>query len=291
MPYKNGEDALENQRRYRQARRESNGTNAPHAQLIKPIKIKGPKHGLQIAVIPDCQVKPGVPLDHLEWCGKYLAAKQPDVILCIGDFSDLPSLSAHDTPGSKSLEGKRYKKDVEVTHQAMELLLNPIAKVSGWEPRQLLLYGNHEDRITRAIRKDPNRLEGFMSLSDLGYSRYAWQTFPFLQPISVNGVAFCHYFPSGVMGRPITSAKGILSKLHMSAYAGHQQGRDIAYSKRADGKDLTAIISGSFYQHHEDYLSPFTNQHWRGMYILHEVLDGNFDEMAVSINYLKRKFG
>jgi hypothetical protein len=34
---------------------------------------------------------------------------------------------------------------------------------------------------------------------------------------------------------------------------------------------MTAIISGSFYQHKYKYLSPFTNAHWRGMYFLHEV--------------------
>jgi len=289
VPYKNPMDEAERSRRYRQARREDNGTNAPVSQLVRPLQIKGPKHGLQIAVVTDCQVRPGVPLSHLEWCGQYLAKKQPDVILQIGDFADLPSLSAHDAPGSLSLEGKRYKKDLEAVHRAMELFLNPIEKVSGWKPKKILLYGNHEHRVTRVVKKDP-KLEGLMSLSDLRYTEYGWSTYDFLQPISINGVAFCHYFPSGVMGRPITSAKSILSKLHMSAFAGHQQGRDIAYSKRADGKDLTAIISGSFYQHEEDYLSPFTNQHWRGMYVLHEVLDGNFDEMAVSIKYLKRTF-
>lgn len=290
MPYKNPSDEKERSRRYRQARKEANGVDAPHAQLVKPIRIPGPKHGLQIAVIPDCQVKPGVPIDHLMQCGVYLTKKRPDVIIQIGDFADLPSLSMHDTPGSLTLEGKRYKKDIEAVKYAMEAFLNPIENTQGWNPKKILLYGNHEDRIARAIRRDP-KLEGLMSLEDLGYKEYGWEVYPFLSPISINNVAFCHYFPSGIMGRPVTSAKAILTKLHMSAYAGHQQGRDIAYSKRADGKDLTAIISGSFYQHSEDYLSPFTNQHWRGMYILHEVKDGNFDEMAVSLNYLKRKFG
>jgi hypothetical protein len=51
-----------------------------------------------------------------------------------------------------------------------------------------------------------------------------------MQPIAIGGVAFCHYFPSGVMGKPITSAPALLRKLHMSAFAGHQQGREIAYA-------------------------------------------------------------
>jgi hypothetical protein len=76
----------------------------------------------------------------------------------------------------------------------------------------------------------------------------------------------------------------------MSAFAGHQQGREIAYGRRADGRNLTAIISGSFYQHKYKFLSPFTNAHWRGTYFLHEVKDGQFDEMALSLDYLRRRY-
>ena len=292
MPYKNPADEGPRSRLYRQSRREATGSDAPFAKLPKELKIAGPSHGLRIAVIPDAQVKPGVPMEHLEWCGKYLAEQQPDVIIQIGDFADMPSLSMHDGPGSLALEGMRYQRDIESVHRGMEKLMVHIAKAKSsgaWKPKKFLLYGNHEDRITRAVKREP-KMQGFMTLEDLRYEEYGWGLFEFLQPITINGVAFCHFFPSGIMGRPITNAKAILTKLHMSAFAGHQQGRDIAYGRRADGKDLTAIISGSFYQHSEDYLSPFTNQHWRGMYILHEVKDGSFDEMAVSIDYLRRKF-
>ncbi len=253
------------------------------------IKVTGQAHGLKVAVIPDTQLRPGVPLEHLLWAGKYLALKKPDVIVQTGDFGDLSSLSTHDQPGSLNLEGLRYKKDLDAIHEGMDLFMNEIHKVSGWSPALIMTLGNHEDRITRTIQRDP-KLEGLISLEDLEYAKRGWTVFPFLQPVVIGGVAFCHYFPSGVMGRPITSAKQILTKLHMSAYAGHQQGRDVAYTKRADGCDMSAIISGSFYQHAESYMSPFTNNHWRGMYMLHEVKNGSFDEMALSINYLKRRF-
>jgi hypothetical protein len=257
--------------------------------LVRPLNIKGPKEGLRIAVIPDVQAMPGVPLDHLTWCGKYLADKQPDVIVCIGDFGDFPSLS-HFERGTMTFEGRRYKKDLSAFHQAMELLMGPIQATRGWKPALEFTLGNHEDHIRRAVNEDP-KLEGLMAESDLSLPAYGWRVHEFMQPVSIGGVAFCHYFPSGVMGKPITTARAIFNKLHMSAFAGHQQGRDIAYSRRADGSNMTAIISGSFYQHSYQYLSPFTNAHWRGMYILHEVRDGNFDEMAVSINFLKRRFG
>lgn len=252
----------------------------------------------KLLVIPDAQVKAGVPLEHLSWLGHYIVDKKPDVIVNIGDFADMPSLSSYDV-GTKSFEGRRYKSDIEAAHQAMELLLAPMwaynvaAKRNHekrYTPRMVLTLGNHEQRIVKAVNSDP-KLDGVLSLKDLGYEEYGWEVYPFLQPVIIEGAAFSHYFPSGQLGRPTVSARAILQKMHMSCIAGHLQGRDIAYGKRADGKEITAIIAGSFYQHEEDYLSPMTNKHWRGFYVLHEINEGQFDEMAVSIGYLKRKYG
>lgn len=289
MPYKNPADAKRRDKLYRESRREANGVEAPFLQPMVRIKCKGKSHGLHIAVLPDGQVRHGVPIDHWTWAGKYIAKKKPDVIVQIGDFTDMPCLSSHEQKGSLRMEGLRYKKDVEASHRAQDNFFEPIRAVSGYSPKIYMTLGNHEDRITRAINLDP-KLEGLISIDDLRYKENGFTVFPFLQPIAIGGVAFCHYFPSGVMGRPVMTARQLLQKLHMSAFAGHQQGRDVAYSKRADGRDMTAIISGSFYQHAEAYMSPFTNNHWRGMYMLHEVKDGSFDSMAVSLAYLKRIF-
>src|ERR1035437_3365549 len=71
-------------------------------------------------IIPDCQVHSGVPTQHLEWVGKYIAQKRPDVIVCIGDFADMPSLCSYDK-GKKSFEGRRYVLDIEPPAEAWEL--------------------------------------------------------------------------------------------------------------------------------------------------------------------------
>lgn len=243
---------------------------------------------LKIAFIPDCQVKNGVPVDQLEWCGKYLAEKRPDVIVNGGDFADMPSLSTYDK-GKKSYEGRRYRKDIEAARKAMDTLLQPIRRVRHYNPRLVLTLGNHEDRIDRAVNDDA-RLEGTIGIGDLGYVEAGWEVSPFLSPVVINGVHFSHFFPSGIMGRPCTTARKIINTYHGSCIAAHQQGRDVAYAKRGDGNSITAIIAGSFYQHDEDYLTPAGNQCWRGIVMLNEVRDGQFDEMFVSLNYLKRKF-
>jgi hypothetical protein len=249
-------------------------------------------------LIPDVQLKPGDNLDFLSCIGRYIVAKKPDVVVQIGDFADMPSLSSYDR-GKKSFEGRRYKADVEVAQAGMQALFKPIweyndqkkrNKEKQYHPRYVLTLGNHEERILRAIDDDA-KLDGTIGLNDLGYEGFGWEVIPFLQAIVIDGIAYSHYFPSGVKGLPVGTARLLLTKMHMSCVAGHLQGRDIAYSKRPDGTSITALIAGSCYEHHEDYLSPQTNLHWRGLYIFHEVNNGSFDEMAVSLRYIKEKYG
>jgi Calcineurin-like phosphoesterase len=249
-------------------------------------------------VIPDCQVKPGIDLNYLKYIGQYAAEKKPDVIVCIGDFADMPSLSSYDV-GKKSFEGRTYKADVIAARKGMEALMTPIRaeqqrlknnKWKRWNPRLVLTLGNHEDRIDRAVEYD-RKLDGLISTKDLNYDAYGWEVHPYLEVVVIDGIAYSHYFTSGVMGRPVTTASMLLTKKHMSCFAGHQQGRQIAYARRADGREMTAIIAGSCYEHEEGYMGPQGNEHWRGFYMLHEVNDGAFDEMAVSLNYLRRTYG
>jgi len=246
-------------------------------------------------VLPDVQAKPGSDFNYLRAAGNYIVEKKPDVIVCIGDFTDFPSLSSYDR-GLKSFEGRNYKDDIWAAREAMDALLEPLYaeqarlkrnKEKQYSPRMVMTLGNHENRVNRVVNED-RKLEGLVSVDDLPYQD--WEVFPFLQVVTIDGIAYSHYFTSGVMGRPITTAQALLTKKHMSCFAGHQQGRQIAYSRRADGKEMTAIIAGSFYEHDEDYLGEQGNQHWRGLYMLHEVNDGAFDEMAVSIRFLKENY-
>jgi len=250
----------------------------------------------KILVLPDVQAKPDIDFKFLTAIGNYIVAKQPDVIVNIGDFADMPSLSMHDTAGSKSMEGKRYKKDIWAAREAMDALLTPLyefnkhavlGKRKQYKPRMVLTLGNHENRINRAINNDP-KLDGLISVDDLPYQD--WTVYPFLEVVVIEGIAFSHYFCSGAMGRPIGSAQALLTKMHMSCFAGHQQGRSIAYGRRADGKEMTAIICGSCYEHDEDYLNSQTNNHFRGLYVLHNCKDGTFDEMAVPLWYIKEHY-
>ena len=132
-------------------------------------------------VIGDTQVKPGISLSYLTWIGKYIVDKQPDVIVMIGDFADMPSLSSYDV-GKKSFEGRTYKADIKAANKGMEALLAPMislnkrlakAKKKLYKPKMVLTMCNHEQRINTAIEYD-RKLDGLISFEDLKYEQAGW---------------------------------------------------------------------------------------------------------------------
>lgn len=252
----------------------------------------------RILVIPDCQVKPGVPLKHLHWIGDLIVDKRPDVIVCLGDFADMHSLSSYDV-GKKAFEGRRYKDDVLSVIEAQIALLSKLHylqdrqsdnKKKVYKPEMHMLLGNHENRIDRAVNDDP-KLEGVLSTDDLQYEAFGWKVHQFLNVVEIEGVLFSHYFTTGVMGRPVTSPAALLAKKHMSCVMGHVQTDGIASNYTGNGKRITAIFAGGCYLHDEEYLGPQGNNHWRGVWMLNDVHDGEFDVMPLSLKYLQRKYG
>lgn len=248
-------------------------------------------------VIPDVQAKPGNDFTFLKHIGQYIVDKKPDRVICIGDFADMPSLSSYDK-GKKSFEGRRYRSDVEATHEAMDALFTPLNSFNAkakrghrerYHPDLHLTLGNHEDRITRVINED-SKLDGTISIEDLRYTEYGWTVHPYLQPVVLDGICYSHFFTSGVLGRPVTSARMLVQKKHMSCVMGHVQNWEIHREVRADGKPVLGVFVGSCYNHNEDYLGPQGNSYDRGIWVFNEVKDGHFHPLYVSLSYLKKKY-
>lgn len=244
-------------------------------------------------VIPDVQLKPGIDNSYLEVIGNYLVEKKPDVVVCLGDFADMPSLSSYDV-GKRSFEGRRYRHDIEVARAGMEKLLQPIwlynksaaaNKKKLYKPRLVLTLGNHEERINRACEFD-SKLDGTLSIQDLRYEEYGWEVHPFLDVVLIDGIAYSHYFTTGVLGRPALSARNLVIKKHMSCIQGHNQKMEIYNEYRADGKMLTGLFAGCCYLHDEDYLGPQGNNYFRGIHMLYDVKDGQFHCHSITLPYL-----
>lgn len=243
--------------------------------------------GKVIAVIPDVQAKPGVSNEHLGWVGNYLAEKRPDVIVQIGDFADMPSLSSYSV-GKAEAEGNRYLADIRAAGAAMERLMAPICAVRGYRPRKVLTLGNHESRIDREAEANP-RLIGAISTSDLQYEKWGWEVIPFLEVATIEDVEFVHYFISGPKGMPVQSAEKIVQTRHKSGVMGHLQKTSIHFH---DKTGHVGIIAGCCYLHEEKYLKPQMEgkAQRRQIIMLHEVIDGIFDPMFVSLAFLKSRY-
>lgn len=249
-------------------------------------------------VIPDTQVKPGVPLDHLYWIGEYIVERKPDVIVHVGDHADMSSLSSYDI-GKKEFEGRRYIKDIEAANAAFNILNEAMNTFNEpkkkwrkgvYAPERHILIGNHEQRIERAVSGDA-KLEGTIGLEDLNYASNGWEVHPFLKPLELDGVYYAHYWANPMNGRPYGGAATTrLKTIGHSFTMGHQQTLDWATRFLSNGQQMCGLIAGACYLHDEDYLGPQGNAHWRGIIVKHEVRNGAYDPMFVSLDYLCRKY-
>lgn len=240
--------------------------------------------GTMHMVIPDTQVKYGVNTDHLEHAGNYAAEKRPDVIIMIGDWWDMESLSSYDK-GKLAFEGRRYVKDIKSGRDGMERFLKPIQAVKDYNPRLVFTMGNHENRVVRFVDNNPE-FSGKFSFDDFGLHDYGWEVHDFLKPVSIDGISYCHYFTSGVMNKPVSSAAALLRELQCSATQGHVQYTDIAIHKKTQN---IALFSGTFYSHDESYLGYQGNSQRRQIIIKHEVDGkGHYDPMFVSLKFLNK---
>ena len=186
-------------------------------------------------MLPDTQVKPGVPTAHLSWIGNYIVdrwAGQENVkVVHLGDHWDMPSLSSYDK-GKRSMEGRRVLADIAAGNEGFAVLNEPFesynakqraAKHATWNPEKHLLRGNHEHRIQRAIEDDAqvegccpttccSRLAGRFTTSWRSSTSTAW---------------YSHFFQAAGTGRPLGgTAMNRLVKLGNSFTQGHQQTYD-----------------------------------------------------------------
>ena len=246
---------------------------------------------MQHCMIPDCQVRRGVPTSHITAAGNYLAdhLEDGDKVINIGDFWDFPSLSAYDKPGEHGWESKSLSDDFESGNEAMADFMRSFSKKQKEELKFVFTIGNHEYRLERAANSPEMR----RFKKELSYDRLnleGWKVYPFLKPAKVDGIMYCHYFvnPKSLYTNPIGGTiDNKLDKLKCSFSMGHQQTYQVGTVYGADGRRLRGLVCGRFYQHDEEYLNEQKNaQSWSGILVKHEVKQGNYDLMEVSMNYL-----
>tara|TARA_R110000851_G_scaffold115675_2_gene241594 strand:- start:352 stop:1119 length:768 start_codon:yes stop_codon:yes gene_type:complete len=249
-------------------------------------------------IIPDQHAHPDFHNDRADWIGKLIADLKPDVVMNMGDAADLASLSAYDK-GKASFQGRNYQADIESHLDFQERMWAPMWKLRKKLPRRIVLEGNHEHRITRALDIDP-QLKGNnygLSFDDLDFDRYYQDVVRYNSStpgiITVDGVSYSHYFISGVMARPIggvNHASSLINKNFVSSTCSHSHLVDWAVRSNSQGKQMMGLVAGCY----QDYDSPWAGGSnelwWSGVVVKRGVEDGVYSPEFISIDQLRKAY-
>jgi hypothetical protein len=251
-------------------------------------------------VIPDVQVRPGDVVDHLDWIAQDIVRRKPDVIVCIGDFWDLPSLSSYSPAGGVAKEGARLLDDLKAGEDAMARLMGPVhfeiqrlkrRKQRAWNPRLIFTEGNHEYRAAR-FASDDARFQGVVGTHLCNVEHFGFERYPYEQPVEAHGVWYCHLWKNPHSKYPIGgSIDNRLNKLGFTFVQGHEQGLRYGNRPLPIGKTIHGLVAGSCYLGREDYRGPQGANEWRGVCVLNDVRQGNMAlPMTLDLQWLCRTY-
>lgn len=246
--------------------------------------------------IPDTQVKYGVPTNHITALSNYILDKKPTKIIIAGDWWDMPATSRWNSPLEQ--EGMTIEDDIHAGNAAMRLLMAPIKKYNEsrtrwkkkrYNPPVYFTMGNHEAHLDRLVEAEP-KLKGLIGYHLLNLECWDIKVIPFLIPIEIDGIWYCHFFCNPNTGKGYSGMMETrLKNIGHSFTQGHLQGFQYGNRILPNGHWQYGLVAGSFYQHDETYKKQ-SNHHWRGVVMKHEVENGMYDVMQVSLNFLLKRY-
>ena len=231
-----------------------------------------------------------------EWLGKLINDVKPDVVINLGDNADMPSLSSYDR-GTKGFQGRTYRADIDASNDFSDRLWHTVRSSKRKLPRRIILEGNHEHRIKKAINLQPE-IEGAVAFSDLQFDNYYDEVVEYngRSPgvINVDGINYAHFFISGVMGKAIGGqhpAYSILQRGHGSSTAGDLHLLSYDTQTGIGGRRIQGLVAGCYQDYDADWAGEANRLWWRGIVIKRNVSDGNYDPEFVSIDRIKKVYG
>jgi len=253
-------------------------------------------------VIPDPHATPEASNDRFDWLGQMIVDRKPDVIVCLGDFADMPSLCPHH--GQREAEGKRIQRDLEAVQDAQERLWRPLLQYNAlrrawkekqYNPRRVMLGGNHDfDWVERAVEAHPS-LEGFLSPTSFDYESWWDEVHDYKKPVVIDGIKYSHHLPAGVSGRPIGGmhmAHQLVQKHHQSCTVGHAHVLDYkAHPVVGTNRHMHGLAAGCYFTHRPSYAKHDAAEFWWGGVIeKFNVSHGDYDFLKLSIEEIERRY-
>ena len=247
-------------------------------------------------VIPDQHADPRFPNDRADWIGQLIKDVKPNVVVNLGDSADMASLSSYDK-GKRSFQGRSYSSDLASHLDFQERMWDPVFRTKKKLPYSVVLEGNHEHRIERALDLSPE-LTGTIGFKDLAYDSYYNDVVRYDGGtpgiIDIDGISYAHYCVSGVMGMPSSGlhpAAYLNSKQAASCIQGHTHTLDFSVATTVTGRKIMSMVAGCAFDYSSDWAGNANRFYWRGVIILHDVENGTYDPEFISLERLRRTYG
>ena len=254
-----------------------------------PPREKSERKGIDILIIPDSHSTPGVPNHRYEIAGRLAADQGVDVVLELGDWHEMGSLSSYDQ-GKQQFEGRRYWQDIDV---GLDARLRFRRELAGHEPRLIACMGNHEQRLQTFLSSEP-RFDDILSMDDYRHADLGWESIPYLETVEVAGILASHFFVSGVRSMPVGGlhqAANCIAKTMRSTIMGHTHTYDYAVRSDPTGRKLHGLVAGCWFEHRQEWAGPANALYDRALTILRNAHDGEYDLEVWGLERVKQVYG
>ena len=111
--------------------------------------------------------------------------------------------------------------------------------------------------------------------------------------MAIDGVHYCHNYPTGIMGKPISGdniARSLLLKNKVSSTVGHCHLFDYSMCTIPSGRKVLGLSAGCYLHHKEDYARATQRLWWSGLIVKRNVRQGEYDIETIEYNTVKRRY-
>lgn len=247
-------------------------------------------------VVPDQHAHPDHSNSRADYLSKLTIDLRPDVVVNMGDAADMASLSDYDK-GKRSFVGRSYKKDIESHLEFQSRWWDPVKATKKRLPYRVVLEGNHEHRIERALDYSPE-LAGTIGFRDYAFEDYYDDVIRYDGGtpgiFELDEILFAHFFITGVSGRPIGGERPghmLLAKNGASSIAAHTHTFDFATRRTVQKRTLRGLVVGCYQDYINDWAGTIGNLWMPGVAVLRNVSQGDYDLQWISLSALKEAYG
>ncbi len=230
----------------------------------------------KVLVLPDVHLDENVPKDY-KMLKPFIEEFKPDIIVLLGDFMDISSLSAWDRDKKRKMENRRFKAEVDCANKELDFLQKNCGKV-------VFLEGNHENRVSRYLDFNPE-MEGMIDIQEV-------------LRLEERGIEWCDmndlykighmYFTHGMYTGKYFANKHLM-EIGENLVVGHTHKTQTAFQNQAMGKEKMVYGLGTLGDKAPDYMqgrpSNWINQ-FGIMYVNERSGDFNF----YPVNIIDGKF-